>query len=71
LRMLPPNMMTACGNTQRERAIYSKLKDDVEFRKTVAENIRLGFEIPTSGCPMAPNVPKIAVGDVQEVAVSC
>jgi len=51
--------------------IYSKLKDDVEFRKTVAENAGLGFEIPASGCSIVPNVPKIAVGDVREVAVSC
>lgn len=50
---------------------YSKLKDDVEFRKKVTETVGLGFEIPASGSVIVPNVPKIAVGDVREVAVSC
>ena len=50
---------------------YSRLRDDVEFRKRVTETVGLGFEIPACGCPIVPNVPKIAVGDVREVAVSC
>jgi integrase len=51
--------------------MYSKLRDDGEFRKTVVEKVGLGFEIPASSCQIVPNVPKIAVGDFQEVAVSC
>jgi integrase len=35
---------------------YSKLADDVEFRKEVAEKIGTGFDVPTSLRPMRPKI---------------
>jgi hypothetical protein len=49
---------------------YDRVREDVEFRKQVVESIGLGFEIPVSDCSIVPNVPKLAVGDVRQVAVS-
>jgi hypothetical protein len=34
---------------------YSKLKEDVTFRKKVAEQVRIGFELPTERLEVAPN----------------
>jgi integrase len=34
--------------------IYSKLKEDVTFRKTVAEQVGVGFELPTEVPQVAP-----------------
>jgi hypothetical protein len=34
------------GPSQRKGDIYSKLKQDVAFRKEVAERIGVGFELP-------------------------
>jgi TolB-like protein len=34
---------------------YSKLKEDVTFRKNVAEQVRIGFELPTERLEVAPN----------------
>ena len=34
---------------------YSKLKEDVEFRKKVAEQVGIGFEVPASDTLVAPN----------------
>jgi integrase len=54
--------------------IYSKLKEDVEFRKKVVESLGLGFKMPAPTsveAPIVPNVPKIAVEQMRELAVSC
>ena len=49
---------------------YSKLKDDVEFRKQVAEKVGLGFELPSEKAVVGPNGPKLEVGPVEELAVN-
>ena len=50
--------------------IYSKLKQDVAFRKEVVERIGLGFELPSKKVVVGPNGPKIEVGDVELLAVN-
>ena len=35
--------------------LYSKLKDDVTFRKKVAEELGIGFELPVEKTEVAPN----------------
>jgi hypothetical protein len=50
---------------------YDRMREDVEFRKQVVESVGLGFEIPASTPSIVPNVPKLAVEGVEEVAVSC
>ncbi len=57
------------GNTVTDS--YSKLKDDVEFRKQVVEKVGLGFEILSENPVIGPNGPKIEVGVAEEVAVNC
>jgi len=38
---------------------YSRLKkEDVTFRKEVAEKVGIGFELPTQSSVVAPNAPK-------------
>ncbi|MFZ0523390.1 MAG: hypothetical protein WAN14_21030 [Candidatus Acidiferrales bacterium] len=49
---------------------YSKLRDDAEFRKQVAEKVGLGFELPSENALVGPNGPKIEVGPVEELAVN-
>jgi hypothetical protein len=49
---------------------YSKLKDDAEFRKQVAEKVGLGFELPSEETVVGPNGPKVEVGPVEELAVN-
>jgi hypothetical protein len=49
---------------------YSKLKDDAEFRKQVAEKVGLGFELPSEKVVVGLNGPKLEVGPVQELAVN-
>ncbi len=44
---------------------YSKLADDVEFRKEVAEKIGTGFAIPV---PMGPMAPKLSAERTVAVA---
>jgi len=34
---------------------YSKLKEDVTFRKKVAEQVGIGFELPSKKLEVAPN----------------
>ena len=34
---------------------YSKLKEDVPFRKKVVEQVGIGFELPADKCEVAPN----------------
>ena len=46
---------------------YSKLDEDVEYRKEVAEKVGLGFQISTVKADVAPNAPRISV----EVLEAC
>ena len=36
---------------------FSRLKEDVTFRKGVAEKVGIGFELPTQSSVVAPNAP--------------
>jgi integrase len=45
---------------------YSKLAEDVEYRKEVAAEVGLGFEISPQKLVVVPNVPSFAVSAVQE-----
>ena len=46
---------------------YSMLKRNVTFRKQIADKIGVGFELPESiSAPVIPNVPKIAVVQMQQ-----
>lgn len=49
---------------------YSKLKDDLEFRKEVATRVGLGFELPSKKTAIGPNGPKIETEALQEMAAS-
>lgn len=49
---------------------YSKLKDDLEFRKEVAIRVGLGFELASKKTGIGPNGPKIEAGALQEMAAS-
>ncbi len=47
---------------------YSMLKKNVKFRKEIADRIGVGFELPDSiSSSVAPNVPKIALQQVEQV----
>jgi len=50
---------------------YSKLKDDAEFRKQVAEKVGLGFELPSANAVVGSNGPKLEVGPFEHLAVNC
>ena len=50
--------------------IYSKLKEDVEFRQDWTTRIGLGFELPSEKAPIGPNGRRFEVGAVEEVAVT-
>lgn len=45
---------------------YSKLREDVEYRKEVATEVGFGFEIPAPEPFVVPNVPSFAVPATQE-----
>jgi hypothetical protein len=49
---------------------YSKLRDEAEFRKRVAEKVGLGFEFPSENVVVGSNGPKIEVGPVEGLAVN-
>jgi len=49
---------------------YSKLKDDLEFRKEVAVRAGLGFELPSKKTVFGPNGPKIETEALQVMAAS-
>ena len=49
---------------------YSKLKDDLEFRKEVAVRVGLGFELPSNKTVVEPDGPKIETEALQEMAAS-
>jgi integrase len=47
---------------------YSKLDEDVEYRREVAEKVGLGFELPTETAVVVPKVRKILRAEKVEVA---
>jgi integrase len=49
---------------------YSKLKDDLEFRKEVTARVGLGFELPSKKTVVGLNGPKIETKPLQEMAAS-
>jgi integrase len=49
---------------------YSKLKDDLVFRKEVAVRVGLGFELPSNKTVVGPNGPKIETELLHEMAAS-
>ncbi|MGC2706349.1 MAG: site-specific integrase [Candidatus Acidiferrales bacterium] len=49
---------------------YSKLKDDLEFRREVASRVGLGFELPSGKAVVGLNGPKIETEALQEMAAS-
>src|ERR1700756_2740927 len=49
---------------------YSKLKDDLGFRKEVAIRVGLGFELPSKKHVVGPNGPKIETTPVLEMVAS-
>ena len=70
--LVPEDLITFWHGHARKTVTdsYSKLKDDVEFRKQVAEKAGLGFELPL-GKPLLDRMDrKIEVGVVEELAVN-
>jgi len=49
---------------------YSQVRDDLKYRKFVAEQVGIGFEIPVQTTPVVPNVPKSEFAVAVEVAVN-
>jgi integrase len=47
---------------------YSKLREDVQYRKEVADKIGLGFEISPQTPDVIPNVPSLELAVVQQNA---
>lgn len=47
---------------------YSKLREDVEYRREVADKIGLGFEISPQTPDVVPNVPSFQLAEVQQNA---
>ena len=50
---------------------YSGGRDDLEYRKLVAEQVGIGFELPIETSPVVPNVPKSGFAVEVEAAVNC
>jgi hypothetical protein len=50
--------------------LYDKAKNDVQFRKEVAERAGLGFELPAEKSVVGPNGPKIENEVALEMAAS-
>jgi hypothetical protein len=50
---------------------YSQVRDDLKYRKLVAEQVGIGFELPVQTAPVVPNVPKSEFAVEAEVAVNC
>lgn len=49
---------------------YSKLKDDLVFRKEVAKRVGIGFEFPSRNFSIGPNGPKIENKAEMEMSVN-
>jgi hypothetical protein len=47
---------------------YSKLKDNLVFRKEVAIRVGLGFELPSEKTEVGPHGPKIEIKAISEMA---
>jgi integrase len=58
----------ACHAERSVTDDYSKLKDDLEFRREVAIRVGLGFELPSKMIAIGPNGPKIETKLVSETA---
>jgi hypothetical protein len=50
---------------------YSQVRDDLKYRKLVAEQVGIGFELPPQTPSIVPNVPKCGFAGEVEVAVNC
>ena len=50
---------------------YSHVRDDLKYRKLVAEQLGIGFELPIQTAPIVPNVPKSGFEGEVEVALNC
>ena len=50
---------------------YSQVRDDLKYRKLVAEQVGIGFELPPQTPSIVPNVPKSGFAAEVEVAVNC
>jgi hypothetical protein len=58
-------------DTKRKLVIGTSFGLGWMFRAENSASVGLGFEIPASTPSIVPNVPKLAVEEVEEVAVSC
>ena len=71
--MVPEDLITFrhghAGKTVTDS--YSKLRDDAEFRKQVAQKVGLGFELPSEEAVVGSNGEKIEVGAVEALVVNC
>jgi len=50
---------------------YSQVRDDLKYRKLVAEQVGIGFELPPQTPSVVPNVPKSGFAGEVDVAVNC
>jgi hypothetical protein len=50
--------------------LYDKIRQDVKFRKEVAEKAGLGFELPSKAAVVGPNGPRIESEAVLEMSVT-
>jgi hypothetical protein len=49
----------------------SAVRDDLKYRKMVAEQVGIGFELPLQTAPIVLNVPKSGFAVEAELAVNC
>ena len=49
----------------------SAVRDDLKYRKMVAEQVGIGFELPLQAVPIVPNVPKSGFAVEAELTVNC
>lgn len=50
---------------------YSQIRDDLKYRKLVAEQVGIGFELPIQTAPIVPNVAKSGFAGEVEVDINC
>jgi integrase len=50
---------------------YSQVRNDLKYRKLIAEQVGIGFELLVQTAPVVPNVPKSEFAVEAEVAVNC
>jgi integrase len=51
--------------------VYAQVRDDLKYRKLVAEQVGIGFELLVQTAPAVPNVPKCEFAVATELAVNC